>query len=361
MKERIRKKRIAFISIVVMLITFSLGGLLLGQEVTKETLSIELKELKLDQGKLIDSLAIIESRMKRINFLLDSLEVVSFGGEYEDLKIEPNSPVRDKAGYPATTLYTTKAGDKGIIIDIYENNYVKVRINGIEGYVHYLNFIDFKSIQEQIQKKKRISEKIKEDERKVREERLDLIKNRIAIIEKKPVWVKSDAANLRSSPSTSGEVIQVIERGDKLYEIAREGEWVNLLIRDYDKIDLFSFDIDSEKDNYIEGWMHSSIVSEELIRPYSITEQIRRNTEKRRRDFVTQNESSLTEQNKSDILNGSIRIGMTKEMVIASWGEPDDVNRTVTQFTVREQLIYGTISNRTYLYIVDGILTSFQD
>ncbi|AJK86579.1 MULTISPECIES: hypothetical protein [Lysinibacillus] len=52
-------------------------------------------------------------------------------------------------------------------------------------------------------------------------------------------------------------------------------------------------------------------------------------------------------------------LGMTYEEVLASlWGEPYDVNRTVTEYGTYEQWMYG---NGQYLYFEDGILTSFQD
>jgi len=50
-------------------------------------------------------------------------------------------------------------------------------------------------------------------------------------------------------------------------------------------------------------------------------------------------------------------MGMGSNMVKASWGEPEDINRTVGSFGVHEQWIYGD----TYVYFEDGILTSWQD
>ena len=59
----------------------------------------------------------------------------------------------------------------------------------------------------------------------------------------------------------------------------------------------------------------------------------------------------------SKILKGKIAIGMDREMVIASWGDPESKNRTVGSWGVHEQWVYGS----TYLYFEDGILKSFQD
>ncbi len=79
------------------------------------------------------------------------------------------------------------------------------------------------------------------------------------------------------------------------------------------------------------------------------------------------------------IINEKICLGMTKEDVIISWGEPKNgINKTVGSWGVNEQWIYGWtsipgyygrgVSLRAipghygpYLYFEDGILTSWQD
>lgn len=58
------------------------------------------------------------------------------------------------------------------------------------------------------------------------------------------------------------------------------------------------------------------------------------------------------------ILQGKIRIGMTKNMCRDSWGEPDDINKSSGSWGVHEQWVYGTSS---YLYFENGILTSIQN
>jgi hypothetical protein len=54
------------------------------------------------------------------------------------------------------------------------------------------------------------------------------------------------------------------------------------------------------------------------------------------------------------------QIGMTKDQVLAAWGKPRDINRTVNPFGTSEQWCYGDIGG-TYLYFDDGVMTSFQD
>jgi len=56
---------------------------------------------------------------------------------------------------------------------------------------------------------------------------------------------------------------------------------------------------------------------------------------------------------------GKVFIGMTSEQVVASWGEPEDINRTVGRWGVHEQWVYGKA--KTYLYFENGKLSSFQD
>jgi hypothetical protein len=59
----------------------------------------------------------------------------------------------------------------------------------------------------------------------------------------------------------------------------------------------------------------------------------------------------------SIIIIKKIKLGMTKKMVMDSWGEPNNINRTVGAWGTHEQWIY----EENYLYFENGILTSFQD
>lgn len=55
-------------------------------------------------------------------------------------------------------------------------------------------------------------------------------------------------------------------------------------------------------------------------------------------------------------------MGMTAAQLRASLGAPNDVNRTVTRYGTHEQWIYGEpISGATYIYLEDGIITSWQN
>lgn len=56
------------------------------------------------------------------------------------------------------------------------------------------------------------------------------------------------------------------------------------------------------------------------------------------------------------ILEGKVRIGMTKEMCKLSWGEPDKINRTITSGGKSEQWVY----DKNYLYFDGDKLTAIQ-
>jgi hypothetical protein len=56
------------------------------------------------------------------------------------------------------------------------------------------------------------------------------------------------------------------------------------------------------------------------------------------------------------ILQGKVKIGMTKEMCELSWGEPKDINNTITSGRKSEQWVYED----NYLYFDNGILTTIQ-
>ena len=83
--------------------------------------------------------------------------------------------------------------------------------------------------------------------------------------------------------------------------------------------------------------------------------------EQQKRSFL-KNHEGYDVSTVNAILNGKIRIGMTKDQVIYSWGRPNDINRTVGSWGIHEQWVYDRGDyNSQYLYFEDGILTSWQD
>ena len=64
------------------------------------------------------------------------------------------------------------------------------------------------------------------------------------------------------------------------------------------------------------------------------------------------------EQDGRRVFDKSIWIGMTESMLMESWGQPKDVNTTVTKYSTSKQFVYG---NGRYVYVVNGIVDSWQN
>lgn len=64
------------------------------------------------------------------------------------------------------------------------------------------------------------------------------------------------------------------------------------------------------------------------------------------------------EKNGTLIANGQVVIGMTKEMCVAAWGRPTNVNTTTTASGTRDQYVYR--DKNAYLYFENGKLVTIQ-
>lgn len=58
------------------------------------------------------------------------------------------------------------------------------------------------------------------------------------------------------------------------------------------------------------------------------------------------------------ISKGEVAVGMSKEMCLASWGSPEDINRTITIYGIHEQWVYNL---KSYLYFEGDVLTTIQN
>lgn len=75
--------------------------------------------------------------------------------------------------------------------------------------------------------------------------------------------------------------------------------------------------------------------------------------------YYKASESVDIPEEKSPIMRKSPEIGMTKsELEESSWGEPEDINKTTTKYSISEQWCY---SEYRYVYLKDGIVTSIQE
>jgi hypothetical protein len=83
------------------------------------------------------------------------------------------------------------------------------------------------------------------------------------------------------------------------------------------------------------------------------------------RESYVKEHPELDGKTKKAILAEKIIIGMSKEEVIASWGNPHDINKSVGSWGVHEQWVYGYWSYNvfiptSYLYFENEKLTGWQ-
>jgi hypothetical protein len=68
-------------------------------------------------------------------------------------------------------------------------------------------------------------------------------------------------------------------------------------------------------------------------------------------------EGLMTKEEVTLALNDKIKMGMNRCALLASWGLPNHVNKTVTAGGVNEQFVY---SGREYVYITNGKVSGWQ-
>ncbi len=72
-------------------------------------------------------------------------------------------------------------------------------------------------------------------------------------------------------------------------------------------------------------------------------------------------EESANELAKS-VMEGKISIGMDSETVLYSWGQPNDINKTIREGLSIEQWVYGSgLGNSQYIHFSNGIVVSMTD
>ena len=122
------------------------------------------------------------------------------------------------------------------------------------------------------------------------------------------------------------------------------------------------------------GWEYPSIAGSILlsvglvggmsfsaIDAYASAQKMQQQHQEIRRNRYIENNPDIDPRIRNAINSENIILGMTQEQVIMSLGKPDDINRTVGEWGVHEQWIYGTIPYSRYLYFENYKLTSMQD
>lgn len=87
------------------------------------------------------------------------------------------------------------------------------------------------------------------------------------------------------------------------------------------------------------------------------------NKENKHRNILDSLTVLYRKENALYIINGLIKIGMTKEMVLASLGKPTRTNTSYSSQNRFEQLVYRSYKNKNvlYVYLENDIVTSYQE
>jgi len=156
---------------------------------------------------------------------------------------------------------------------------------------------------------------------------------------------------LQDKPSQDGRSLLVIQKNFSLFVIEKQEDWSKIIV--ITDPDLFTS---------VTGWVESSsIVTKAALREKARQpmERERKKSERERAEKI----SLYPRQIQQLIREHKIILGMTNEQVIFSWGQPLEINRTVTNHYIYEQWVYPGRSSykRSYLYFHNGLLNSFQD
>lgn len=267
---------------------------------------------------------------------LDSVEVILAG---------PAS-VRSGPGVLNDIITRLRAGDAVTVLDVAEGDYLEISFppdgSISKGFIHGMHLPENDEIDEMIDRAAAI-----------KDEKTRLLREADENFRSNPIYVSVLTANFRQDGSSDSDIITRLDQGHRIFVQEKIGGWYRGAISNSR---FRGNKLESEetlRDSYLHGWIHESVISEDRVRKLTPSQF-------RKRKFISDN-PNISEQHKEDILEGTIRIGMTSEMVEAARGKPSDINRTVNQFGINEQWIYGSVSNRLYIYIDDGIMTSFQD
>jgi hypothetical protein len=171
--------------------------------------------------------------------------------------------------------------------------------------------------------------------------------------ESKPVWINVIDANIKQAPRANSETSFQLRRGMIVFVHDQQREWTSIKIPTRVANATGWRSIDEFERSYFNGWIRTSLISTSPVPGIS-------DEEYRREIFLRANQDISSEFRKA-IRAGTVLIGMTKSMVTASWGSPEDINRTATAYGIHEQWLYPGRDKTIYVYFDNGVLTAWQD
>lgn len=152
-----------------------------------------------------------------------------------------------------------------------------------------------------------------------------------------------------------GNIYNILRENNSTYEDILSEEYTIVSVNDEIVIDLTD-GIDFETDTVNRIFR----IVDETGKPVSVQNSLNGYEEFISNEFKVFKEEKLElaikyEEERED--SKTIRIGMDSNEVTERWGEPLDINQTITQYSTNEQWVY---SGNRYLYFEDGILTAIQ-
>ncbi|MFC3881276.1 hypothetical protein ACFOSV_13875 [Algoriphagus namhaensis] len=153
---------------------------------------------------------------------------------------------------------------------------------------------------------------------------------------------------LRENPDVNDEIIKKIPSGASLDVIGYSDAYLKV------------------KYESIEGFVNYKIVrsySTEYgnFRKYAEKIESDRKREENRKADLEKDRQMIEKYGQSvgtKINEGKIWVGMTEEMLLDSWGKPEDINITQTTYSIRKQFVYGL---GRYVYVVNGKVDAWQN
>ena len=244
-----------------------------------------------------------------------------------------SADLKEDLAWISSTLSTIPKGTLLEWFD-YELGYWKAQYQGQKGYVNELH-VDSKDAMDLLET--------------LEDELVFMLEQRQDSIEATTKWINEFKISVFSAPDKKSQVITELYQGEEVYPQVNENGWVHILFNNYRwGLDRWN-DVESFDSSYTEGWITGDLLSDEFVK--SLSEQ-----QKRRKQFILDN-PRIKKKYKAAIQSGSFMLGMTDDMVVASIGYPNDINRTVGSWGVHEQWVYYSM----YLYFENGKLTSWQD
>jgi hypothetical protein len=153
---------------------------------------------------------------------------------------------------------------------------------------------------------------------------------------------------LREAPDVASEIRYIVPKGSILEVIGSNREYLKVK---YDSME-----------GYLIYFLVSSYTSEfgAFVKNAKKFEEERKRIEEQK--INADRKIALTKKYGSSaatrILDGKIWMGMTEQMLLESWGQPDDINTTVTRYGTSKQFVYGL---GRYVYVENGKVDSWQN